>query len=81
MLATEGVNRQVVRWYQHDEFERLPHRTIYRATLSCGHVITLDEDEIVGVDLPKRDGLAVLPCPECLLAEREQIVADLPGAD
>lgn len=75
------VDRKVVRWYEHDHFDRLPHRTTYRATLECGHVIDFDEEEIVDVDLPKRDGLAVLPCPECLMAEREEIVADLPGAD
>lgn len=79
--VAEGVARQVVRWYQHDHFERLPHRTSWRATLECGHVLTFDDVDLEDVELPRRDGLAVVPCPQCLEAEREEIVADLPGAD
>jgi hypothetical protein len=86
-VLAAGVPRQVVRWYDHQHFDRLPHRTTWRATLECGHVLDFDEDEIVDLDLSQevvgapRGAGAMLPCPTCLEAEREEIVADLPGAD
>lgn len=54
---------------------------VYELELSCGHSVEASQAAVESAPRAEGGRLLAWDCPTCIEAEREEIVADLPGAD
>jgi len=78
-VAAEAFDRYVLGIELVSSFDiTTPDR--YELRLDCGHVVEASESDVQRA--PRDRGrLMTWACSECQAAERDSIVADLPGAD